>query len=149
IAGVLEAVDGERVSVAEALGVRVNTARQWLYLAYDSAGRTLLDAMRANQGYRGIRAPGIVDHRYITEDVPAGLVPIASIGEMLGVPTPTIRAIIHIASVMHGIDYWKEGRTVERLGISGMSVKEIQFLVAGADIPASPDSEPAPNESAE
>jgi opine dehydrogenase len=135
VASVLEAVDQERVNVAGALGIRANTAREWLYLAYSAAGKTLLDSMRANPGYRGIQAPGTIHHRYISEDVPASLVPIASIGEMLGVPTPAIRAIIHLASVMHGVDYWKEGRTVETLGIKGMSVKDIQFLVVGAAEP--------------
>jgi opine dehydrogenase len=135
VACILEAVDQERVNVAGALGIRANTAREWLYLAYSAAGRTLLDAMRANPGYRGIQSPGTIQHRYISEDVPASLVPIASIGEMLGVPTPTICSIIHLASVMHRVDYWKEGRTVDRLGIKGMSVKEIQFLVAGAEVP--------------
>lgn len=133
VARVLEAVDRERVQVAGALGIRVNTAREWLYLAYNAAGRTLLDAMRANRGYRGIMAPGTLQHRYITEDVPASLVPIASIGEMLKVPTPAIRAIIHLASLMHGVDYWAAGRTVDRLGIQGMSVKDIQFLVVGVE----------------
>lgn len=133
VADVLEAIDRERVAVASALGIRANTAREWLYLAYDAAGKTLIDAMRANPGYRGIQAPGTIQHRYITEDVPASLVPLASIGEMLGVPMPTIRSIIHLASAMHGVDYWAEGRTVERLGIKGMSVKDIRFLVVGAE----------------
>jgi len=133
VAAVLEAVDRERVAVAAALGIRANTAREWLYLAYDAAGRTLLDAMRANPGYGGIKAPGTVQHRYISEDVPASLVPIASIGEMLGVPTPATRAIIALASVMHGVDYWAEGRTVDQLGIRGMSVRDIRFLVVGAE----------------
>ncbi|MCG3177898.1 MAG: hypothetical protein BIFFINMI_00220 [Phycisphaerae bacterium] len=144
VAAVLETVDQERVSVAEALGVHVSTARQWLYLAYDAVGRTLLDAIRANPGYVGIRAPGAVLHRYIDEDVPASLVPIASIGEMLGVPTPAIRSIIHLASVMYGVDFWKTGRTVDRLGIRGMTVKEIQFLVAGAIESTIPAAQPAP-----
>jgi opine dehydrogenase len=51
---------------------------------------------------------------------------------MLGVRTPTIRAIIQLASGMHGRDFWKEGRTVDRLGIKGMSVKDIRFLAVGA-----------------
>jgi opine dehydrogenase len=136
VASVLEAIDRERVAVAGALGIRAHTAREWLYLAYEAAGKTLLDAMRANPGYRGIKAPGTVQHRYITEDVPSSLVPIASIGEMLGVETPMIRSMIHMASAMHGVDYWTEGRTVDRLGIRGMSVKEIRFLVVGADSPA-------------
>jgi opine dehydrogenase len=138
VAGVLEAIDHERVAVAGALGIRAHTAREWLYLAYDAAGKTLLDAMRANPGYAGIRAPATVQHRYITEDVPASLVPIASIGEMLGVPTPTIQAMIRLASAMHGVDYWAEGRTVERLGLRGMSVKDIRFLVVGAESSAQP-----------
>ena len=132
VASVLEAVDSERVAVAAALGIRANTAREWLYLAYDAPGRTLLEAMRANPGYRGIKAPATIVHRYIFEDVPTSLVPIASIGEMLGVPTPTIRTIIHLASAMHGVDYWAEGRTVDRLGLRGLSVKQINLLIAGA-----------------
>jgi opine dehydrogenase len=136
VAAVLEAIDRERVEVANALGIRANTAREWLYLAYDAAGRTLFDAMRANIGYNGIKAPGTVNHRYITEDVPTSLVPIVSIGEMLGVPTPAMRAMIYLASAMHGIDYWAEGRTVDRLGIEHMSVKDIRFLVVGAESPS-------------
>ncbi|PKN69614.1 MAG: hypothetical protein CVU54_09780 [Deltaproteobacteria bacterium HGW-Deltaproteobacteria-12] len=134
VASILEAIDQERVAVAEALGIRANTAREWLYLAYNAAGKTLIEAMRANPGYRGINAPSTVHHRYISEDVPASLVPIASIGEMLGVRTPAMRSIIHLASVMHGIDYWAIGRTVDKLGIAGMSVKEIRFLVVGAEM---------------
>jgi len=139
VALVLEAIDRERVAVGGALGIRANTAREWLYLAYNAAGRTLLEAIRANPGYRGIKAPARLEHRYITEDVPTSLVPTASIGETLGVPTPTMRAIIHLASLMHGVDYWQEGRTVDRLGLKGMTVKDIRFLVVGAESSA-PDA---------
>lgn len=143
VASMLEEIDQERVSVAAALGIRAHTAREWLYLAYDAAGKTLLEAMRANTGYSGIRAPGTIHHRYIAEDVPTSLVPIASIGEMLNVPTPAMRAVITMASVMHGVDYWAEGRTVERLGIKGMSVKDIRFLVVGAEPTAPQPPQPA------
>lgn len=138
VAAVLEAIDRERVEVANALGIRANTAREWLYLAYDAAGKTLFDAMRANTGYNGIKAPGVINHRYITEDVPTSLVPIVSIGEMLGVATPAMRAMIYLASAMHGVDYWAEGRTVDRLGIEHMSVKDIRFLVVGAESASRP-----------
>jgi opine dehydrogenase len=134
VAGILEALDQERVAVAAALGIRANTAREWLYLAYNAAGKTLIEAMRANPGYRGIKAAPTVHHRYISEDVPASLVPIASIGNMLGVRTPAMKSIIHLASIMHGVDYWANGRTVDRLGIAGMSVKDIRFLVVGAEV---------------
>lgn len=144
VASILEAIDQERVAVAAALGIRANTAREWLYLAYNAAGKTLIEAMHANPGYRGIKAASTVHHRYISEDVPASLVPIASIGEMLGVRTPAMRSIIYLASIMHNVDYWASGRTVDKLGIAGMSVKNIRFLVVGAETtrPELPASDP-------
>lgn len=136
VAQVLDRVDAERVAVAEALGIRALTAREWLYLAYSTAGKTLHDAMHANPGYRGIMAPTNLNIRYLTEDIPASLVPIASIGEMFNVPTPTLKALIHLGSIINDCDYWKEGRTVERLGIAGMSLKELRLLSIGqAQIP--------------
>ena len=130
---VLEALDKERVAVAAALGIRANTAREWLYLAYDAVGKNLYEAMHANEGYKGIKAPDTINHRYISEDVPMSLVPIASLGDMLGVPTPTTKAIIHLANIMHNRDYYQTGRTVEKLGLAGMSVKDIRFMIVGAD----------------
>ena len=38
-----------------------------------------------------------------------------------------------LSSIMHGKDYWKEGRTVDKLGIAGLSVKEIRQLVVGIE----------------
>lgn len=131
VAKVLEKVDEERVKVAAALGIRALTAREWLYLAYDASGRSLRSAIQANPGYRGIMAPTNLEIRYITEDVPMSLVPIASIGEYLGVSTPTIKAFIHIASIIHNINYWEEGRNVKRLGIEGLSLKELRLLAIG------------------
>jgi opine dehydrogenase len=128
---VLTKVDAERVAVAEALGIRALTAREWLYLAYSAAGKTLHDAMHANPGYRGIMAPTNLNIRYLTEDIPASLVPIASIGDMFNVPTPTLKSLIHLGSIINDCDYWKEGRTVERLGIAGMTLKELRLLSIG------------------
>ena len=125
----LEALDAERVTVAEALGVRVPTAREWLYLAYNASGRNLYQAMQANPGYGGIQAPNRLDHRYLTEDIPTGLVPLASLGDHLGVAVPTIKALIHLAGVLHRRDYWAEGRTVDKLGLAGLSVQQIRRLV--------------------
>lgn len=129
IALILEEMDKERVAVASALGIRSLTAREWLYIAYDAVGKTLYEAMQNNDGYKGIMAPPTLDTRYIEEDVPMSLVPIASLGDMLGVPTPTIKAIIHLANIVHKCNYWEKGRTVDKLGLAGLSVKEIIRLV--------------------
>jgi len=62
------------------------------------------------------------------------LVPLASLGEMLGVATPTIRSIIQVASIIHGTDFYNEGRTVEKLGLAGMSVRNLRLLAMGEEV---------------
>lgn len=141
VALILEAMDKERVAVAEGLGFRAMSAREWLYVAYDAAGRTLHEAMRANRGYDGIKAPKTIYHRYISEDIPMSLVPLASLGRMVGVETPTIDAIILLGSVLHEVDYWERGRTVEKLGLAGLDLKQIRRLVLEG--PPEADSEVA------
>lgn len=132
VALILEKLDKERVQVAEALGFRAMSAREWLYIAYDAAGRTLHEAMRANRGYDGIKAPKTVYTRYISEDIPMSLVPIASLGQLVDVPTPTTDSIILLGSILHEVDYWTTGRTAERLGLSGKTLKQIrQFILDG------------------
>lgn len=129
VSRVIEAVDTERCRVARALGVPHISALEWMRRSYGVDARDLQTALRSNPGYAGIPAPSQVNHRYLTEDVPAGLVPMASLGHLLGVPTPTIRSLIDLASAMHGLDYHTVGRTVERLGLSGPSVAEIMAQV--------------------
>ncbi len=129
VAKVLETMDAERVAVAAALGIPAMSARNWLYVAYDAVGRTLYEAIQNNHGYKGIKAPTGIYHRYLTEDVPMSLVPIAALGDLLAVPTPTIRSMVHLGSLLIGEDYWQEGRTVERMGIAGLTAKEIRRFV--------------------
>lgn len=134
VAHVLEKLDKERLDVAAALGIKVMSARAWLYTAYSATGNNLHEAIQDNPGYLGIKAPDRLHHRYVDEDVPMSLVPLASIGDMLKVETPTIKSIIRLASIMRGIDFWKKGRTVQNLGIKGMTIKEIRLLAVTGEL---------------
>jgi opine dehydrogenase len=133
IAMLLEKVDAERIAVATGLGLQSATAREWLYRSYDSSGRNLHEAIQNTVCYAGIKAPPNIAHRYIFEDVPMSLVPIASIGALLGIATPTIDMVINLGSILHGRDFRAEGRTVARLGLAGLSLKQIHRLVMGVE----------------
>ncbi len=128
-ARVLEVLDRERVTVASSLGIRARTALEWLQLAYDTTGEDLNDAIHNQPGYYGINAPNTLNHRYIFEDIPMSLVPIASLGSRYGVSVRGIDAIIRLACIIHRTDYWRRGRTVEKLGIQDLSVTEITRFV--------------------
>lgn len=132
---VLEKLDAERVAVASALGFQAMTAREWLYYAYDAVGKTLHDAIHANPGYRGILAPHRMEMRYITEDVPCSLVPMACLGKRFGIPTPLMDSLIALASAMHGRDYLAEGRTLDKLGISDLSLQQLRLFAIGEGMP--------------
>lgn len=136
VATVLERIDAERVAVASALGVRTHSARDWLYLSYGSVGDDLRQAIGDTRAYQGIQAPATIAHRYVGEDVPMSLVPLASLGHALGIATPAIDLVIDLANLMHGTDYRASGRTVETLGLAGLGVKQIIRLVVG--VPTQP-----------
>jgi opine dehydrogenase len=126
---ILEAVDRERVTVAAALGIRAQTALEWLERAYAATGENLYQAIQANPGYQGVTAPRTLAHRYIFEDVPMSLVPIAALGERFGVSTRAIDSMIRLASILHRTDYFRRGRTLDKLGLDKLSVSEITRYV--------------------
>ena len=134
VARILDALDRERVTVAAALGIRARTGIEWLRMAYDARGATLHEAIHNQPGYRGIKAPPTLNHRYITEDVPMSLVPIAALGRQYGVRVRGMDSVIRQACIIHQTDYWRRGRTLDRLGIERLSVGEImRYVMEGKD----------------
>lgn len=129
IARLLEEIDRERMEVATNLGIEPLSARDWLRMAYGARGKTLYDLLQNNNHYLGIGAPSTIDHRYILEDVPMSMVPIASMGREFGVKTPTIEMVINLANIIFKEDFWHKGRTVYSLGIDGLTSSEILNLV--------------------
>ncbi len=129
VARVLEVLDRERVTVASSLGIRARTGLEWLKMAYDADGENLHEAVHNQQGYYGIKAPATLNHRYIFEDVPMSMVPLASLGERYGVSVRGMDSIVRLACIVHRTDYWKRGRTVDKLGIGDFSVGELTHYV--------------------
>lgn len=129
VARVLEVLDRERVTVASALGIRARTAMEWLQLAYNVTGEDLNEAIHNQEGYYGIKAPSTLNHRYIFEDIPMSLVPIAALGQRYGVSVNGMDSMIRMGCIIHRTDYWRRGRTLEKLGIKDLSVSELTEYV--------------------
>lgn len=110
IARLLEGIDAERLSVASAMGCPVEPLTGWLSRTYGTRGSSLYEHLQSNEAYRGIDAPKTVRHRYVEEDVPNGLVPLESLGERFGVPTPLTSSVVTFACQVMGEDYRASGR---------------------------------------
>ena len=133
VAKVIQEADYERMRVAKALGAKPISLKEWLYYTYDAYGNTICEALHNVTGYMSIKAPDTLDTRYIFEDVPQSLVPIADMGQHLGIETPTINSMIHIASIIHDKNYYKIGRKVADMGLDGWSVDEIRNYVINGE----------------
>ena len=79
------------------------------------------DPMVAFKNYAAVgspKGPGVVDHRYIYEDVPMGLCLMGSLGRAVGLKMPLSESLTHIASSLLQRDFFAQGRTLESLGLS-------------------------------
>lgn len=132
---VIEAIDRERVEIITKLGLPAITTLDWLRQYYGHQGLkgdTLFETVHTSMVHGASKAPRSIEHRYITEDIPYGLVPIASIGRELGVETSAIDALISLASIVSGKDWWLEGRTAAEMGLAGMSAKQmVEYVMEG------------------
>lgn len=112
IAKFLEKLDKERVMVAETLGYEVESVKEWLEVAYHVEGESMYECIRNNLSYRNIDAPKTINHRYLEEDIPYGLVPLECTAKILNVQTPYVSLIIDLASAVRDKDYRAIGRRI-------------------------------------
>ena len=126
IANFIEEFDRERLAVGIAYGIDLLSVNEWISYAYPATqGTTLCEKMRNNPAYHDIKSPSTIFTRQLTEDIPTGVLPIMELGEAAGVDVPLLRSMVDICSRLLRIDFRKEGRTLEHLGLAGKTKDEI------------------------
>lgn len=136
VARIVDAVDAERIALAQALGVPATPLVDLLlsagYTTAEGAARGRAhDALQAGEALRDVEAPPGLLHRYLHEDVGCGLVPWTMLAAVAGVPTPVMSALVVLAGALNGVDYAETGFTLERLGLAGMSASGIAVYATG------------------
>jgi opine dehydrogenase len=130
VARLYQAINRERVMVAAALGAAVPTLEDWFDRVYGVREVSLVETCRrltydSDGPYQATGTPSSLEHKFITEDVPTGLIPMSALGAAAGVPTPAIDALVAVVQSMTGRDFAAEARTLARLGLSGLSATDI------------------------
>jgi opine dehydrogenase len=131
VARLYRAIDAERVAVAAAFGASVPTLEDWFERVYGVRGADLSETCRllttnSDGPYQATGTPKTWTHKYIAEDVPVGLMPMRALAAVVGVPTPAIDSVIHVACAMAGNDFAAEARSLDRMGLAGMSLAQIR-----------------------
>jgi opine dehydrogenase len=134
IAAWIEGVDRERLEIVKRLEL---PAAPFIEI-FHQAGLTSEGARASGSVFRAIhesepnfkiKSPAGLDHRYLHEDIGYGLVPMAEIGRLLGVTTPVMDSLITLASTANGIDYRRQGLTLEKMGLSGVRAESLPDIL--------------------
>ncbi|GBU10914.1 octopine dehydrogenase [Erysipelotrichaceae bacterium] len=104
---VLEKLGFEPLSYLEACKIRNSPADS------SESAKSIFDHYAQ---FDSIKGPLVSNSRYITEDVPQGLVLLESLGAYLGVETPICSSLITIAGSFLEIDYRLDSRSLDTLG---------------------------------
>ncbi|MFD1040584.1 NAD/NADP octopine/nopaline dehydrogenase family protein [Virgibacillus byunsanensis] len=117
----IENLDNERRTIADLFQIKTENILTILNNFYRTNYSNLYDALPGL--FPDAAAPTTFDHRYFTEDIPFGLVPISEIGKKAGIETPFTDSIINTASLFLNKNYRKDGVNFE-----GMTFEEISSL---------------------
>ena len=125
----IEAVDRERLAIGAALGVRVRSDPELGMVQGYMLEDNYSTGYSTAPGFLGISAQSQLDNRYLTEDVGYSLVFLADLARRVDVETPTMDALITLASVVLARDFRAEAaRTLATLGLDDMSASDLAAL---------------------
>jgi len=134
----LEELDRERLAIAASLGLDVRTIFQHLHLSFGVPYGSASEMHQAMHVIgKGGAGPTTADSRYVTEDVPFGLVPTAKLGRLTGHPAPLHEAGIALFSAMYGRDFTAENDLLAALDIDALSLGQLQTLCRDGYAPLS------------
>lgn len=125
----IEAIDTERLAIADALGVRIlRDPELGIAQGYQAVDNYSTGYSQA-PGFRGIKAQPRLDYRYFTEDAGYGLVFLVDLARAVAVPTPNMQALLRLSSVVTGRDFEGErARTMAGLGLDGYTLADLRGL---------------------
>jgi opine dehydrogenase len=134
-----DALDQERIALRERLGyagphfpLRDHYAKsgdEWMY------GRAAHERLTDSGDWR--EKIVLTEHRYMLEDVALGLSLFTSVARWAGASMPIGAGMLAIGSAIVGRDLYAEGRTLERLGLAGLSRDRMAALLHDGFAPRS------------
>jgi opine dehydrogenase len=126
----IEAMDRERLDLAGRLGLAVHTVQEHLHESFGLPVGSVAD-MAAEQHVRRKGAspgPAKLEHRYVTEDVPFGIVPMVRFGRIAGVDMSLHESGLRLIDALYGRSFTAENDILPRLGIDTLSGPELLAL---------------------
>ncbi len=125
----LEAVEHEFRLIAEAYGSELIEMKELLNQYYGCETSSLYSAMTSVPNYRYSQGPSSLQHRFLHEDICSSLVPARQLAALARVKTPMLDSLVNMVSILTCRDLEKEGRSLQDLGLEGMSYEQVYDYV--------------------
>lgn len=125
----IEALDAERLRIADSFGLSVKTVREHFSLSFHVPLGSVSDMnQQMHRQGRGGMGPASSDSRYIYEDVPFGLVPTSLLGRISGNRAVLHEAGISLLSAAMDKDLAADNDLLPDLGLADLSPGELKTL---------------------
>lgn len=126
----MEALDQERLEIATVLGLRVRTIFEHFHLSFHVPVTNISDMnQRMHEAGNGGTGPTTADSRYVTEDVPYGLVLTAKLGKLAGHPAKLHQAGVDVFSAMYGRDFCSENKLLRAIGLDALNLDQLRDAI--------------------
>ncbi|MEQ9463242.1 MAG: NAD/NADP octopine/nopaline dehydrogenase family protein [Haliea sp.] len=135
VAGVIKALDRERLTLARAFGQELPDLEQEMRaigtIDNETSDLDLATLIRTGTPNRKIMAPDSLAHRYYIEDFWFGLKPFIALAAVADVDVPTAKALLALADAAKA-GAAPAGRDARSMGIEGMDLPALQRYVETA-----------------
>src|SRR3990167_2446347 len=118
-----EALDNERLSLAKALGYTLTPCAEDYSKFYKGNFDTIYDIYKNSIAHSKISAPTTLHHRFVTEDIAYGFVPLLTLAKIYNVHLPHIESLVNIFSTIMNNDFYQHGRNLK--GITKQLIDEL------------------------
>jgi len=120
---IVDAMDLERLALARAFGVEVRSVQEHFLHSFGVEPGPVAEMAAAVYAKRPeLLGPKTLDTRFITEDVPFGLVPLEALGVIAGVPLPLHQAGIALFNAICARDFRAENDLLPLLNLEALDV---------------------------
>ncbi|MCI8453934.1 MAG: NAD(P)-binding domain-containing protein [Lachnospiraceae bacterium] len=114
----MERLDEERVNVLSACGVKALTELELLNAFWPDKQTDLYQILHKTPAYAVTKGPKTLHHRYLSEDLPYGLVPYVRLGRKFGIRMPYLETLLSAFCLYMDTDYFAMGPEVEKEDLS-------------------------------
>lgn len=126
---VIESLDQEILSIFKELEFSSQSSKEACEVRF---GMSWDDVQTERKSWviKGLKS---LNTRYLTEDLPTGLVFLSSLASHYSIPSPTCDAFIQLWEVIAEQNFRAQGRTIDKLGLTGISKTNLsKYLHTGS-----------------